>query len=159
MFQIASVNAGFGGGGTTVESVLTPQSPFNQESVLFKVPTHPVIMKQFLQLKHECNSFRGSFLGTVADVEELDVTANFVKKRAFKLVDDTGAWFPCCAVGRNARVIPACSNMRVVLFFGSARPNGQSTGFTMWAMKDAVITIIGTNEVRVTKRVDVSARD
>ena len=29
----------------------------------------------------------------------------------------------------------------------------------MWALKAAVITIIGTNEVRVTKRVDVSARD
>ena len=98
-------------------------------------------------------------MGTVADVDEPDVTVSGQEKRAFNLVDDTGAWFPCCAVGRNARVIPACSNMKVVLFFGSAKPNGQSTSFTMWALKAAVITIIGTNEVRVTKRVDVSARD
>ena len=159
MVEITSVDAGCDGGGTTVESVLTPQSPFNHESVSFKVPTHPVVMKHFVMLKHQCDSFRGSFLGTVVDVDDPDFTVSGQDKRGFNLVDDTGAWFPCFAVGRNARIIPACSNMKVVLFFGTGRVDGQSTSFTVWASADAVIICLGTNEVRVTKREDVSARD
>ena len=98
-------------------------------------------------------------MGTVADVEEPAITVKGVEKRCFNLVDDMGAWFPCCAVGDNAARIAWSSNMRVVLWFGWARMNVESTRFTMFALPDAFIRRIGLNEVRVTKRVDVSARD
>ncbi len=77
----------------------------------------------------------------------------------FKLVVDMGFWFPCCALGCNTRTISFTDNTHAAVYFGSARSAPQSQGFLVYAFLDSVIITTSHNDVRVSKRVDVSTRD
>ena len=94
----------------------------------------------------------------MVDMGELDATSSGQPKRSFILVDDMGAWFPCCAVGRLANILTYPMNMKVVLYFGTARMNYQGDGFILYAFRDSAIVPLQQLASTPMKRTDVSVR-
>ena len=115
-------------------------------------------MHQFQGLKTQSLPFRGSFAGNVSDVAEPDYTSNGQPKRDFNLVDDIGAWFPCCAIGRAATDWRAPANVKVIIYFGTGRLATQGTGFALYAFRDGLILPLEASRSANVERTDVSAR-
>ena len=87
--------------------------------------------------------FRGTFRGTVADLQNLDTTQQGQAKRVFKLVDATGAYLECCALGHNAYSTALTDLQDVVVYYATGRsPIGSSPG-RLYLMKDSVILSLG----------------
>ena len=144
--------------GTTVLRKETAESPFNRTTTELRVPSSPYAVKQFLPLKNQALKFRGTFVGTVVEVGDMDVTSTGQSKRNFVLVDDMGAWFPCSAVGRFAHTAHYPPHTKDVVYFGSGRMNAQADGFIVYVFRDAAIVPIQQLSASPTKRVDVSVR-
>ena len=158
MYIVNSLGATEFGPSTTVSRVTMAKSPYNQVSTQYLAPSPTYGLKQFLQMKTQSVHFRGTFIGSMVDVGELDVTSTGQPKRSFVLVDDMGAWFPCCAVGRLAHILQYPINMKVVLYFGTARMNPQGDGFILYAFRDSAIVPLQQQASAPMKRTDVSVR-
>ena len=84
-------------------------------------------------------NFRATFEGTIADVEDIDFTQQGDPKRIFKLVDGSGSYILCCALGHNAESVALVPNQIVVLYFATGRgPIGSSPGM-VYLRKDSII--------------------
>ena len=143
---------------TQVRMCSAPQSPYNLPSTKFVVPHSPAALHQYQNLKSQALPFRGTFIGTLTDVEDIDYTSNGQPKRAFNLIDDFGYWFPCCAIGRNATEWRFPQNAKVVIYFGSARLQSQQDSFILYIFRDGLIVAIAQSSSSPTKRIDVSKR-
>jgi hypothetical protein len=96
--------------------------------------------------------WRGTFSGVVMDCEGLSDTQSGQPKKLFNLVDDSGTWFRCGALGVHALSKLLENNNEVVLYFCSAFPpvNGQVS--TVWLMKEAFVAMLGTVATPPVKR-------
>ena len=88
MYIVNSLGATEFAPGTTVSRVTEAKSPYNQVSTKYLAPSPAYGLKQFLQMKTQSVPFRGSFIGSMVDVGELDVTSTGQPKRSFVLVDE-----------------------------------------------------------------------
>ena len=143
---------------TQVRKCRAPQSPYNQLSTEFLVPQAPVALHQYQSLRSHSLPFRGTFVGTITDVDEIDCTANGQMKRSFNLIDDFGCWFPCCAIGRNATEWRFPENAKVIIYFRSTRLHTQQDAFILYIFRDSLILAIGQSSTVAAKRLDVSTR-
>jgi hypothetical protein len=96
--------------------------------------------------------WRGTFSGVVMDCEGLSDTQSGQPKKLFNLVDDSGTWFRCGALGVHALSKLLENNNEVVLYFCSAFPpvNGQVS--TVWLMKEAFVAMLSTVATPPVKR-------
>ena len=122
------------------------------------MPQTPVALHQFQNLKTHTLPFRGTFVGTVSDVEEVEYTTKRQPKRVFHLIDDFGYWFPCCAIGNHATNWRSPPNTKVVIYFGTARLQREDTSFILYIFSDGLIIPFTRSANAPAKRVDVSAR-
>ena len=83
--------------------------------------------------------FRGTFKGTVVELQDADYSSQGNQKRHCKLVDPSGLYFECCALGKNAGCVALAESIEVVLYFVTGRaPIGGLPGM-LYLMKDAAI--------------------
>ena len=143
---------------TQVRVCTETHSPYNHKTTGFVIPDPPIALHQFQNLKTQALPFRGTFVGTVTNVGELEYSTNGQPKRAFHIVDDLGYWFPCCACGYNAACWRTPENTKAVIYFGSARTMNQETSFILYVFRDGLIVPITTVPSAPAKRVDVSTR-
>ena len=122
------------------------------------MPQAPVALHQYQSLRSHPLHFRGTFVGTITDVDEIDYTTNGQKKRSFNLIDNYECWFPCCAIGRNATEWRFPENAKVIIYFGSARLHTQQDAFILYIFRDGLILAVGQSSTVATKRLDVSKR-
>ena len=141
--------------GTELSFPSKPDSPYMVEKV-FEAPGMPVCMQSFRQLLPKSEApFRASFHGFASDVGQLDMTANGQPKRSFVLVDGSGIWFPCVALGQHAENSALKDGMELVLYFCTARgPIGGMRG-AINLMRDAMIVAVKQHSVAPQKRTPV----
>ena len=83
--------------------------------------------------------FKGNFVGMVVDVREPEISRRGLPQQTFDLVDESGTWFTCCAVGRCA-TSPALKNgYQIVLYSGTGRPKTSLATAAVYLFKDAVV--------------------
>ena len=117
-----------------------------QEVVLFLslaicvLPSGSVCITNFANVRSKIEApFRGTFKGTVVELQDADYSSQGNQTRQFKLVDPSGLYFECCALGKNAGSVVLAESMEVVLDFVIGRgPIGALSG-VLYLMKDAAI--------------------
>ena len=109
----------------------------------FEPPGGLVCMQSFKQLLPKAVApFRASFHGFVADVGELDMTANGQPKRSFTFVDSSGVYVPCIALAQHAENDQLKIGMELLLYFCTGRGPIASSRGAVNLMKDAVIVAL-----------------
>ena len=83
--------------------------------------------------------FRAIFKGVIAPPQDADMTQTGQVKRFFDLVDPSGLWFHCCAMGKNASSKDIQSGREVVLYFGKGMAAAGSSPGAVYIMRDALI--------------------
>ena len=99
--------------------------------------------------------FRGTFKGMIFDVGVMDTTQQGEPKAEFKMMDPSGAWVQCCALGKHASnpMLEAC--VEVVVYFATGRgPIGGTEGM-LYVMKDAAIVPVTRHTVMPTKSINI----
>jgi len=141
---------------TIIKKINVTSSPFMRKDVQFRKPDSRVCIYSFESVQEDLHgSFRGSFAGTVCDVQEEDETQTGQCKRLFNLVDSTGSWLQCCALGRHTKSKFLEAQMQIILYNGTGRaPVGNTSGL-LYAMKDAVIVPYGKQEKACVKRLQI----
>ena len=124
---------------TRVSVVQHASSPYMLTGT-FISPSTAVCISQFSPVSGNMLApFRGTFKGTIAELENPDVTAQGNPKRVFKLVDTMGAYIMCCALVQNAASVALVERQQVVFYFATGRgPIGSFPGM-LYCMKDCVI--------------------
>ena len=81
-----------------------------------------------------------------------DVSQQGTPKRHFDLVDDTGSWISCCALGSNASSLSLEAGNDVVLYFVTGRSATGSNPGMLYLMKDSVIVMLGRRHPHTQKK-------
>ena len=125
--------------GTRISSAPSLQSPHNGPR-MYKAPKYPECISDFRGIRQKLVApFRGTFRGIVMNMLDVDVTLQGEPKQDFELVDLSGAWMRCCALGRHAEQEVMQNGMEVVIYFATGRgPIGGLEGM-LYAMKDAMV--------------------
>ena len=97
--------------------------------------------------------FKVTIAGSVAKVYDLDTTNAGNAKCSFELVDDSGCWIACCAIGRNATTPDLKEGLRVIVYNGSGRLGLKGSDASLLLLKDAVIVSVGRNEKITPKKI------
>ena len=91
----------------------------------------------------------------IINVQEMCSTSSGAPKRVFDIVDKTGAYCHCCALGHNATNCAIQENMEAVLYHGTGRGAiGSSPGMVCF-MKDALIVPVGVKNIVPNARVEI----
>ena len=144
MKVLGSVASGEGGEGTIIQKLSATASPFNRKDMRFEWPTAPMAVYNFAQLRDASLPFRGTFLGTVRNLTQLDVNSNGQWKRDFDLVDEAGRSISCSAQHPHAKNTNLADNDIVVLYFTTGRRAGPNGAFNVFIFRDGFITKVGT---------------
>ena len=144
--------------GTKTGSILsvstTASSPYIS-SGSFEVPSVPACISNYASVRAKMARapFRGTFFGTIVEVEDMQETQSGQGKKYFAVADSSGCWIPFCAVAHNATSKALRVGNQVVLFFASARSAIGDARAALYLFKDAVIVQIQKkSEVLPTKR-------
>ena len=145
---------------TTIAITTMATSPFLLHNAIYTAPKPPFCIMNFQQARMQfVVPFRATLRGSTIDIVKDDFTRTGEPKTSFSLVDSSGAWLNCCAIGvRNA-----CSN---ALFEGSeivaynvygrgALQAGQQS--LVWLFKDATIVSVGKSSVKKHLKIDLVA--
>ena len=97
--------------------------------------------------------FKVTIAGSVAKVYTLDTINAGNAKCAFELVDESGCWIACCAIGRNATTPDLKEGLRVIVYNGTGRLGLRGADASLLALRDALIVSVGRNENMSPKRV------
>ena len=141
---LGSVASGEGGDGTNVQRLSAPLFPYNQKDTLFACPVPPAAVNDFRQLRDYTLPFRGTFVGCVQNLAELDVAASGQHKRDFDLVDEAGGTFACSIIGLHAKATKIQNNNKVILYYAGGRRVGQTDAFVVYIFRDGFVAVIGT---------------
>ena len=74
-------------------------------------------------------------------------------KLEFVLIDQAGAWFNCCALGKQALAKSLVNGSQVVLFFLSGRSGMNDQPGTAFLFRDSTVVMTGKTESIPAKRV------
>jgi len=144
--------------GTVVSIIDTASSP-SMLSGSFAVPAKDACITRFETIRSKMLApFRGTFKGTITDLEAADVTQQGTPKRRFKLVDEVGAYVNCCALLHNAASQGLTAKQDVVIYFATGRAAIGSLPGMLYLMKDAVIVPLQVQMLPPVKRVHVEIR-
>ena len=138
--------------GTVLTFVNEPSSPFIGQ-VPLSVPNASACIASFLEWKPKFTApFRATFVGTVANSRETSASIRGNAKKFFDLVDSSGYWFICCAVGQIATNKALNDGARIMLFYGLGRKSLHDSPGAVFLLQDAVVIQIGRVETPVVKR-------
>ena len=95
----------------------------------------------------------GSFLDTVVEPQEIEPTRTTGDvSREFKLVDATGAWIQCVALGTHAENNALAQNQKVIVYYAHGRMNQSGNVASLWLFSDSAVVSYGegtgTTELR-----------
>ena len=157
MRALMSVPSTIKNAGTVVTMPAVPTSSYLTTSV-YTVP-QAGLCTDFLRKQHLCKApFRGSFVGMITDVQEPGTTLAGLPKLCFDLVDATGAYLRCCAIGHNAVSTTIRTNLEVVLYHVTGRgPLGNAPGM-LYLFKDALIVAVSEKKPPYVKRMQVEVK-
>jgi hypothetical protein len=96
--------------------------------------------------------FRGTFVGTVTNAQDTAQSARGNPKKFFDLVDSSGHWFSCCALGRNAASKALVDGAVVICFYGTGRSALGDSPAAVYLLDDAVVVQVGRAETSVVRR-------
>ena len=97
------------------------------------LPSGNVCISNFANVRSKIEApFRGTFKGTVVELQDADYSSQGNQKRHFKLVDPSGLYFECCALGKNAGSVALAESMEVVLYFVTSRSNRWFVGYVVF---------------------------
>jgi len=102
--------------------------------------------------------FRCSVKGTVVDVQDTDFSSSGHPTQLFDIVDDTGSWIRCCAVGRNASARALVEGNIVVMYFCVGRSFSRGLGGMLFLMRDAILVKVGQQARRILKRLETKLK-
>ena len=141
--------------GTQVKLVSEATSPFLKD-VLYEAPGFPLCISDFRVASSKMVApFRGTFQGIIFDVGFSDTTQQGEPKAEFKMMDPSGAWVQCCALGKHASnaMLEAC--VEAVVYFATGRgPIGGTEGM-IYVMKDAAIVPLTRHRAIPTKSINI----
>ena len=101
---------------TSISLLRSASSPHMHASVVFQVP-FPNLVTDFLGNQNRFVApFRVSLFGVILNVQEMSASNNGGPKRLFDIVDATGTYLHCCALGRNATNLALRPGMEAVFF-------------------------------------------
>jgi hypothetical protein len=145
-------------GGSLATQIVFPKeflSPFIGQ-MQFPLPGPEACISTFLGVKTKFAApFRGTFLGTVCDVQDTVQSHRGNPKKLFNLVDSSGYWFACCGLGRNAISKALFNGSKIIVFYGTGRASmGESAG-AVYLLEDSVLLQIGRADGLVVKRVQL----
>ena len=137
--------------GTRISLPTMCSSPY-LVSAAYRVPASNVAVQQFAPLSSKLQApFKGTFVGTVTEVGDLETSQQGQGKRYFELVDDHGSWMKCLAIGRNSMHRGLAEGRQVVLYNCSGRPGLGSSEAMLVVRKDGVIVPTGVTKHCVRK--------
>ena len=141
--------------GTQITFPLQPGSPFVGHAQ-FVIPGPNACIVSFMAVKSKLTApFRGSFAGTVADVQETAESMRGNPKKFFDLVDASGHWFTCCAWGRNATSKALTNGAKIAVYYGTGRTALGDSPAAFYLFDEAVIIQIGRVQSAIGKRVQL----
>ena len=86
----------------------------------------------------------------------MQLTLQESSKRTFILVDDSGMWIRCCAVGLPARSRALSNGNDLVLYFGLGRAGLGSTPGMIYFMKDSLFVQVGHRRDPIVRRAEIT---
>ena len=132
-----------------------PASPFVGQAQ-FAIPGPDACIASFMAVKSKLTAlFRGSFAGTVADVQEAAESLRGNPKKFFDLVDAFGHWFTCCAWGRNATSRALTNGAKIAVYYGTGRTALGDSPAAFYLFDETVIIQSGRVQSAIGKRVQV----
>ena len=150
---IRSINA-VGHQSATIVTLPTSASSPYLLSATFRSPPRSICIYDFFANRSRLQApFKATIAGSVATVHDMDTTQSGQAKCSFELVDDSGCWISCCAIGRNATTPALKESMRVIVYNGSGRLGLKGSDASILILKDAVIVSVGRNEKIIPKRI------
>ena len=113
--------------------------------VRFQVPNGGACITNFAACKAKLAAppFRATLSGIIVNVQPLLESQKGEAKKYFDLVDKSGSWIPCCAIGMNAMSRVIAENYEVVIYYASGRGQiGDSKG-CVYLFKDSLAIPVG----------------
>ena len=152
---IKSINAVGNQNATIVSLPTTASSPYLLSSSFQKPPRSICIYDFFADRSRLRAPFKATIAGSIANVQDLDTTQSGHAKCSFELVDDSGCWISCCAIGRNATSPALKESMRVIVYSGSGRLGLNGSDASILILKDGVIVSVGRNETVIPQKIHI----
>jgi len=116
------------------------QSPSFLSPAIYVLPSGNVCISNSARARSKIEApFRGTFKGTVVELQDADYSSQGNQKRHFKLVDPSGLFFECCALGKNAGSVALAESIEVVLYFVTGRGPIGGLPALLYLMKSAAI--------------------
>ena len=131
---------------TSVSLLRSATSPYMHASVVFQVPFHSLVNDFLGNQNRFVAPFRVSLVGIMLNVQEISVSNNGGPKRLFDIVDGTGTYIHCCALGRNATNLALKPGMEAVFFHGTGRSSIGGTVGMVYFMKDSLIVPVSQRD-------------
>jgi hypothetical protein len=147
-----------GGGrvGTTLAMLQKPTSPYLLEAT-YSPLVWPVCVNQFAMVRSKLQApCRVSLRGIISELSEMQLSMKESTKRTFILVDESGMWIRCCAVGLPARSLALSNGNEVVSYFGLGRPGLGSTPGMIYFLKDSLFVQVGHHPVPIVRRAEIT---
>ena len=121
----------------------TSQSRF--DDIVYSVPNAECCIVQFQRRSVVYIApFRATFCGRIAELQEdLEYTTTGNEKRNFSLVDQSGSYFRCMAVGPMSQSKALEAGRLVVIYYASGRPSISNNEGMLLLMKDSFIVPVG----------------
>ena len=152
---IKSINA-VGNQNATIVSLPTSASSPYLLSASFRSPPRSICIYDFFADRSRLRApFKATIAGSIANVQDLDTTQSGHAKCSFELVDDSGCWISCCAIGRNATSPALKESMRVIVYSGSGRLGLNGSDASILILKDGVIVSVGRNETVIPQKIHI----
>jgi hypothetical protein len=132
-----------------------PERPSSEYLItaLYSAPSPPECIHHFSSIRPGLKApFKVTVKGMICDVQNISESQAGHPKRLFDIVDKSGCWMHCCAMGRNAGSKALVAGCDVVVYHSTGRaPLGESFGM-LYLLKDAVIVPLGGAQLSVAKR-------
>jgi hypothetical protein len=133
-----------------------PTSPYLLEAT-YEPPVWPVCVIQFAMVRSRLQApCRVSLRGTICELSEKQLTLKESPKRTFILVDESGMWIRCCAVGLPARSLALSNGNEVVLYYGLGRAGLGSTPGMIYFLKDSLFVQVGHRADPIVRRAEIT---
>jgi hypothetical protein len=156
MRVLHSTTSGSGRAGSTLEMLQQPTSPYLLEAT-YLPPVWPVCVNKFAMVRYKLQApCRVSLRGVISELSEKQLSSKDRDKRTFILVDESGLWIRCCAVGLPARSRTLSNGNEVVSYFGLGRPGLGSTPGMIYFLKDSLFVQVGNHRGPIVRRAEIT---
>jgi len=156
MRVLHSTTSGSGRAGSTLEMLQQPTSPYLLEAT-YLPPVWPVCVNKFAMVRSKLQApCRVSLRGIISELSEKQLSAKDRDKRTFILVDESGLWIRCCAVGLHARPRALSNGNEVVSYFGLGRAGLGSTPGMIYFLQDSLFVQVAYHPNPVARGAEIA---